>query len=86
MLEERGEIRITVQCTQNKAHVKILSLDPALGMDYAEDFAGLLDGSSPFFIHKPGPLSPIGKCGICNAQLRATIEERGPENAEVKAD
>ena len=81
-LEQRGEIRIMVQCTASKTHTKLITVDPALGMEYARQFAGLLDGSSTLYIHKPGPNSPIGKCGICQGQIKCTVEERLPENAE----
>jgi hypothetical protein len=81
-IEREGEIRIMVQCTANKAHAKLISVDHSLGMEYASTLAGLLDGSSRHFIHKPGPNSPLGKCGVCQAQIKCTVEERLPENAE----
>lgn len=74
------EIRITIRCaTHPDEHAKILRVSPELGRDYAETFAGLLCGTSPMYIHKPGPNSPIGKCATCGGQLTYTIEERGDE-------
>jgi hypothetical protein len=81
-LAEDGEIRITVQCAANKAHAKLISLERSLGRECAETFAALLDGSSRWFIHRPGPNSPLGKCAVCGAQLKCAIEERSPEDAE----
>jgi hypothetical protein len=37
--------------------------------------AGLLDGTSPYYVHPPGPESQIGKCGICGSQVKATVVE-----------
>ncbi len=42
--------------------------------DWVEMWAGLLDGTSPMFVHSPiGTDSVIGKCGICQKQLKATV-------------
>ena len=41
----------------------------------AKTLAELLDGSSSLYIHKPGELSPIGKCATCGAPLTAEVEE-----------
>jgi hypothetical protein len=82
MLEQGGEIRLLIGCVRNKAHTKLLSIDPSLGMEWAETLAELLVGTSRFYVHKVGPLSPIGKCGVCGGQLKFEIEERRPENAE----
>ena len=40
-------------------------------MEHVAFQAGLLDGSSPAFVHKPGPES---KCGICKAQLVCEVQ------------
>jgi hypothetical protein len=70
------EIRITVRCTREpEKHAKILRLNGDLGMAWAERLAGLIDGTSPFYIHGPGPNSPIGKCCVCGAQIASTLEE-----------
>lgn len=81
-----NEIRIKVQCTENEHHAKILRISSALGREYAEGLAGLLDGTSRFYIHKPGGVmnvpewpgdkgSPIGRCGICGAPFRCSVFE-----------
>ncbi len=40
-----------------------------------ERIGGLLDGSSPFFVHPPAPDSLMHKCGICGAPFKATVPE-----------
>ena len=69
------EIRIIVRCKENPDHAKILRIGNELGTKYAVNLAKLLDGSSPHYIHPPGDLSPIGKCGICHGKLTATVEK-----------
>lgn len=77
--------RVTIRCTENKDHAKILQMNLPLAM--VEDFAGLMDGTSPMFIYPPGPGSPIGKCGICRGQLMSTIEEwKDGDQADIKVD
>lgn len=78
------EIRIIVRCKENSDHAKILRIGNELVREYAENLAGLLDGSSRFYIHPPGDLSPIGKCGICHGQLTATVEEVETKDAKPK--
>ena len=73
------EIRILVRCVDNEAHAKTVRFDAALGMEYAETLAGLLDGSSRFYIFPPSKLSPIGRCAICHGELTCIIEERRPD-------
>jgi hypothetical protein len=74
-------IRLTVRCTEVENHAKVLVIDAAclppefLGLNYAKVLAGLLDGSSPFYIYPPGPGSPIGKCGVCGGKLKCEVEE-----------
>lgn len=45
-----------------------------LPREYVLGMAGLLDGTSPLYVYPPGSESLIGKCGICRAQIRATVE------------
>jgi hypothetical protein len=82
------EFRITIRCKrQPETHAKIIRLRSVphfvreLNRDYVEGLAGLLDGTSPWFIHPPGPDSTIGKCATCGGQLESSIEER-----DVQAD
>ena len=70
------EIRLTVRCTHNPDHAKVLRLDPKLAtMGDAEKLARLLDGSSSMYINRPGEGSPIGRCAICHAELETTVQE-----------
>lgn len=91
----KKEIRIIVRCTGNEHHAKVLKIDPALGFEYASTLAGLLDGTSPFYVFPPGGQdqihewpgekgSPIGRCGICGEPFTCTVTEVGEmeENAE----
>lgn len=45
--------------------------------EMAKDFAGMLDGTSDWLIHKPGPESKIGKCNYpdCGKPFKATVEK-----------
>lgn len=71
------EIRITVRCTRNENHAKVLRLNAqVIGFDAATFIAAILDGSSPAYITAPGPNSPVGKCSTCGGELETTIEER----------
>ena len=72
-----SEIRIMVRCAKDKDHAKVLRIDSALGLGYAETLAGLLDGSSPLYIYPPGEGSPIGKCAVCGAKLNCTVAQNG---------
>lgn len=79
------EIRVTVRCKSHpEKHAKILRVDPQLGLEFAQLMAGLLDGTSPMYIYKPGPDSPIGKCATCGGQLETTVEEVEVRGAEPK--
>jgi hypothetical protein len=43
-----------------------------------ETFAGLLDGSSPLYVHPPGAESVIGKCGIYGERIACTVTTEAP--------
>jgi hypothetical protein len=78
------EFRITLRCaTQPEKHAKIIRME-GLARDWVEAFAHILDGTSPMYIHKPGPDSPIGKCATCGGQLTSSIEEREIEDGDAK--
>lgn len=68
-------IRLTVTCAQDSDHSKLLKISAELGMEWAQTFAELLCGTSPFYVHKPGPNSSIGKCATCGGRLNYTLEE-----------
>lgn len=76
------EIRIRAQCTKDEDHAKILRFKASVGREYVETLAGLLDGSSPFYIFPPGDLSPIGKCGICGAPIKCSVFELRREGGQ----
>lgn len=76
-----NEIRILVKCIKREDHRKILRMRVELGKHYAETLAGLLDGTSPYYIHKPAEGSPIGKCGLCGAPLECEVYETEVTNA-----
>jgi len=67
-------MRLTVRCTQDTNHAKILEFKD-MDEEQAKRFAGLLDGTSPAYIHPPGPGSPIGKCGLCGGKIEVDIAE-----------
>jgi len=76
-------IEIVVRCAkQPEKHAKKIRVSSELGMEWAQMFAGLLDGSSQFYIYKPGPNSPIGKCATCGGELSAEITEVEVKDAE----
>jgi hypothetical protein len=70
-----GEIRIIIRCLKDQKHAKKLRMNQKMGRDYAVRFGELICGTSDMFIHKPGPGSPFGKCGICGGQLSYELEE-----------
>lgn len=70
------EFRITVRCAREpEKHAKVIRIVHGAGRQYVDTFAALLDGSSEFYVHKPGPNSPIGKCAICGGQIECHVEE-----------
>ena len=66
------QMRITATC--RGGHTQSITYE-CRSLQEAELFAGLLDGTSPAYVHPPGPESVIGKCGICGTPIRATAEE-----------
>ncbi len=77
-----GESVVIAKCPAG--HEQTFYLDPSLTLEWAQQWAGLLDGSSPLYVHSPiGTDSPIGKCcfemrgSICGEQFRCEVF-RGP--------
>lgn len=73
-------VQIILKCEKgHKQHLTIIGM----GIEYAKDYAGLLDGTSRFFMRpidktlppSQTPHSHIGKCGVCGAWITATVEE-----------
>lgn len=76
VMPKHKEIRIILRCqNQPDKHAKILIIDECLGIEYAETLAELMDGTSRFYIYKPGPDSPIGKCATCGGQVKSEVIE-----------
>jgi hypothetical protein len=61
-------------------------LTPDADRFWAETQVGLLDGTSSMYKYSPiGTDSVIGKCGICKAQIKCTVEERFVHQGEDPA-
>jgi hypothetical protein len=70
------QIRIIVRCANDPGkHAKVIRVAEQFGMEWAEVFAELLDGTSPMYIYAPGELSPIGKCATCGGKLSSEVKE-----------
>lgn len=86
------EIRLTIKCEKTKDHSKLLKF-PVIGGEemlprQAIDLVGkIVSGTSSHFVHKPGSMSPIGFCCICQGKLTYDVEERiKPEKKGSKYD
>lgn len=65
---------INIRCANgHEQQLKIQKPDKRDEEALARNLAGLLDGSSLLYLYPPGEGSPIGKCGICQAQIKATV-------------
>lgn len=64
---------VKVECT-GCAAVDIVTLQGVLP-EFATHYCGLLDGTSPMFVHPPSkdPNSKLGKCIQCGAQIHARL-------------
>ena len=73
-----NEIRLTIRCTKEPNHAKILQFRAGMGLTRieAEALGDVFCGTSELYIHKPGPGSPIGRCACCGATLEYEIEDR----------
>ena len=73
-----------VTATCENGHTQKLRLDAnSYSKAGAEQWAGLMDGTSPFFLHPPGDESVIGKCGICGKRFKCSVSpavERGGQS------
>lgn len=69
-------IDLYIRCAKEpQLHAKVIRMH-GLNRESIEEFANLLCGTSRFFVHKPGALSPIGKCATCGAKLNYEISDR----------
>jgi hypothetical protein len=67
-------ITVTARCAEG--HEQTLNVDAAMGLEWVKGWVGLMDGTSPFYVHPPiGTDSMIGKCGICGSQIKCTVED-----------
>lgn len=72
--EEGMSFVITAVC--ENGHSQGIRIAGSLGREFADVQVGLLDGTSPLYLHSPiGTDSFIGKCGICRAQIKCTVAE-----------
>lgn len=75
-------LRLIIRCvTHPDSHAKKLEMK-GLSREFVEEFAGLLCGTSPRYVYKPGPDSPIGKCATCGGSLTWEFEEMEQPDAE----
>lgn len=72
-----NETQIEYRCANG--HVQIIRYQ-GMTRHFAEQVAGLCDGTSPMYVFPPGPESTIGKCGICGAQLSSKVLAEGEVN------
>jgi len=65
-------LTVHIVCEQgHEQDIKLQNVD----RQFAEGFAGLIDGTSPMYVYPPDEKSSIGKCGICRSKVKATLVE-----------
>lgn len=71
---ERGDMKFKIVAECKKGHSQILHVE---GMDRksVELQAGLIDGTSPFYLYPPDETSVIGKCGFCGRKFICSVYE-----------
>jgi hypothetical protein len=73
-------MRFKIVATCENGHIGETFYD-GLERQQVEVQAGLLDGTSPFYMFPPRLYAPestlIGKCGICSAWFNCRVEEVG---------
>lgn len=47
--------------------------------EWAENYAGILDGTSPYYVYPPGPDSVIGQCQECGGRFAARAKAASGE-------
>lgn len=67
-----------IEYTCKAGHKQVITYT-GMSREFAESCAKLTDGTSPLYVHPPGPESSIGKCGICGAQLSSRVLD-GPSD------
>jgi hypothetical protein len=46
-----------------------------MSIEQLQQWAGLMDGTSPMYVYPPDKKSVIGKCGVCGKPFKATVTE-----------
>lgn len=66
---------LTAICEEG--HKQSLQIGKGMSVEWALALAGLMDGTSSFYVHSPrcDESSLIGKCGICGSQINCKVEE-----------
>ena len=79
-------ITITAKCAEG--HSQTLGVGPGLDLVWAKHLAGLMDGTSDFYVNSPrgDASSLIGKCGICGSQIDCTVEDAVDRSARTLTD
>lgn len=71
-----GNYQIRAQCSGTCKKTQVIRYE-GFSREWVETQAGLLDGTSPLYVIKPGPDSPgtIGRCETCGGGFTCTVEE-----------
>ena len=69
-----AEVKIRLECRNGHSSEMLVG---GMTKEEAKDFCGILDGSSPFFVHSPrepeNQQTLIGRCVICGAIFDAQV-------------
>ena len=73
-----AHMRIEVVCEADPGHRWEIPLE-GFSREYAEQLAGIMDGTSPFYISPPRETpvdgSMMARCEVCGGWFRATVYE-----------
>jgi hypothetical protein len=61
-----------VQAVCESGHRQSFTIEN-MSPEWVEMWAGLMDGTSPLYVHPPDEKSVIGKCGICGKPFKASV-------------
>jgi hypothetical protein len=79
-------MRLKIQCVKNVDHAKILRFGSLISFEEVDRLGGLMCGTSPLYIHRPGAGSLIGKCALCGGQLEYEVQEIEEKQGSVIGD
>lgn len=74
-----------VKATCENGHSSTICIRGRMAPEAVKLWTGLMDGTSSFYISKPGPESAIGKCGVCGAPFTTEIRELNRVEEEPNA-